>query len=84
VLPFISEESGHEQKEGMTQMEAENTQCGYPGCPNPGERRVITEISGVGKVDLSVDMCNAHFDLRDLDDDVIGWLKEEWLKQTDN
>jgi hypothetical protein len=58
----------------------EPIQCGYPGCKNPAERRLITNITGVGNVDLSLDMCEAHYELRDIDDDVIDWMREELQK----
>jgi hypothetical protein len=58
-------------------INSEPIQCGYPGCKNSGERRLITTITGVGNVDLSLDMCEAHYQLRDIDDDVIDWMREE-------
>ena len=33
------------------------------------------EAVGVGEVELSANMCGAHYNLRDIDDDVIDWLK---------
>jgi len=63
-------------------MDTEKTPCAYVSCPNPGEPRLIERILGIGEVNLSVDMCEPHYDLRDIDDDVIDWLKEEWRKQS--
>jgi hypothetical protein len=62
-------------------MDPETIHCGYPCRPNPGARRLITHITGVGKVDLALDMCEAHYELRDLDDNVIDWMREESQKQ---
>jgi hypothetical protein len=61
-------------------MDVDNIRCGYSGCPNPGEHRQIRKIPGVGKVDLSADMCDSHYDLHEIDGDVIDWLKGEWMK----
>ena len=61
-------------------MDVNNIRCGYLGCPNPGEHRLIRKITGVGKVDLSADMCDSHYDLHEIDGDVIDWLKGEWMK----
>ena len=38
-------------------------------------------IIGVGELTMIVDLCDSHYDLRDIDGDVIGWLKGEWRKQ---
>jgi hypothetical protein len=62
-------------------MAADTAQCSYPGCSNAGERRLIARIMGLGNGAFSVTMCDAHYDLRDIDDDVISWLKEELQKQ---
>jgi len=62
-------------------MDAIKIQCGYLGCSNLGESRWIQSIIGIGKVELSLDICDPHYDLRDIDDDVIDWLKEEWKKR---
>ena len=63
-------------------MDTETSPCAYAGCPNPAEPRRVTWIGGVGEVDISVNLCAAHDDLRDIDDDVIDLLKKEWRKQT--
>jgi len=34
----------------------------------------------VGEVDISIDPCDAHYDLYDIHDDVIDLLKAEWSK----
>jgi hypothetical protein len=59
----------------------DGARCGYEGCPNRGEIRRITRIVGVGELTMIVDLCDSHYDLRDIDGDVIGWLKREWRKQ---
>lgn len=63
-------------------MGTDTTSCGYEGCPNPGQRRHIKRIIGVGPVDFFIELCEAHYQLRDIDDDVIIVLKEKLLKQT--
>jgi len=63
-------------------MDTGNIRCGYLGCSNLGESRWIRWVMGVGKVEMSLDICDPHFDLREIDDDVIDWLKEEWRKRT--
>ena len=42
---------------------------------------MFERISGIGKVNLSVDLYDAHYDLSDIDDDAIDWLKDAWRNQ---
>jgi hypothetical protein len=63
--------------------EMDGSRCGYQGCPNPGESHLIEQLAGIGRVEFSVNLCDSHYDLRDIDDDVMSWLKEEWRKQAD-
>jgi hypothetical protein len=58
-------------------IKSEPIERGYPGCTNPGERKLITNITGIGDVNLSLDMCEAHYQLRNIDDDVIDWIRKE-------
>jgi hypothetical protein len=53
-----------------------------PAVSDPGKprQRQIRKITDVGKVDLSADMCDSHYDLHEIDGDVIDWLKGEWMK----
>jgi len=67
---------------GASAMTTKTAECGYPSCPNLGERRLIKRIVDGRPVDIAVDLCDAHYDLRDIDDDVIALLREELLKRT--